>query len=351
MQQKPVIFANPIAETGTTMTRPAIRSNAVSNPASNTTARNPHDQARDEITTGLNAHRAFVSPKYLYDPLGSRLFEAITDLPEYYPTRTERAIFAQHAADMARAAGTGSTFIDLGAGNCEKARSLFDAFRPEQYVAIDISADFLDGALETLRRQFPAMDIQGLGMDFSAGLDLPATLNAHRRLFFYPGSSIGNFPPLSALALLTDIRRHCSASSNDMPGGGLLIGFDLVKDTTVLEAAYDDALGVTAAFNLNLLNHLNALIGSNFNVRDWRHRAVFNTRLSRIEMHLEAKRDLVVAWPDGVRAFREGEGIHTESSYKYALPEIRGLLMQAGFRDVRTWTDDAGWFAVCHAVI
>ena len=328
------------------MTRPAIRSNAVSNPASNTTARNPHDQARDEITTGLNAHRAFVSPKYLYDPLGSRLFEAITDLPEYYPTRTERAIFAQHAADMARAAGTGSTFIDLGAGNCEKARSLFDAFRPEQYVAIDISADFLDGALETLRRQFPAMDIQGLGMDFSAGLDLPATLNAHRRLFFYPGSSIGNFPPLSALALLTDIRRHCSASSNDMPGGGLLIGFDLVKDTTVLEAAYDDALGVTAAFNLNLLARLNREAGADFDLAGFRHEARWNTVQERVEMHLVSTRVQQVRLGGQRIVFAEGESIHTENSHKYRPERLRQLAEAGGWRDLALWTDPAGLFSV-----
>jgi len=301
-----------------------------------------------EITAGLNASRPFVSPKYLYDPLGSRLFEAITDLPEYYPTRTERGIFKRHMQDMARAAGTGATFIDLGAGNCEKARSLFDALRPKQYVAIDISTEFLEGALEALRRQFPDMDMLGLGMDFSSGLDLPATVGANQRLFFYPGSSIGNFSPLGALALLTDIRRHCGHGDHG-DNGGLLIGFDLVKDRAVLEAAYDDALGVTAAFNLNLLNHLNAIIGSNFNVRDWRHRALFNTQLSRIEMHLEAKRDVTVAWRGGSRTFSEGQAIHTESSYKYTLPDIRGILLQAGFRDVRTWTDDAGWFAVCHA--
>ena len=323
----------------------------------------PNDDIRhashDEITAGLNAPRPFVSPKYLYDPLGSRLFEAITDLPEYYPTRTEHGIFARHAADMARVAGTGSTFIDLGAGNCAKARSLFDAFRPAQYVAIDISAEFLDGALEALRRQFPAMDMLGLGMDFSSGLDLPATVGTTQRLFFYPGSSIGNFSPLGALALLTDIRRHCGSgnavnNAGNNPGsvgGGLLIGFDLVKDQAVLEAAYDDALGVTAAFNLNLLNHLNRLIGGNFDVRDWQHHALFNTRLSRIEMHLEAKREVTVEWHGGGRTFRAGEAIHTESSYKYTLSDIRGLLMQAGFRDVRTWTDDARWFAVCHASV
>jgi uncharacterized SAM-dependent methyltransferase len=162
-------------------------------------------------------------------------------------------------------------------------------------------------------------------------------------VFFYPGSSIGNFAPLAALALLKDLRRQAGTD------GSLLIGFDLVKDIDVLEAAYDDGLGVTAAFNRNLLLHLNALIGSDFDVRDWRHRAFFNERLSRIEMHLEVANDVDVTWPEGSRRFRAGERIHTESSYKYLLPEFHDVLKQAGFGQVRTWTDDNGWFAVCHA--
>ena len=299
-----------------------------------------------EIVDGLNAPGAWVSPKYLYDDLGARLFQAITELPEYYPTRVEQSIFARHAADMAQAIGPGSTFIDLGAGDCAKAGCLFPAIKPAQYVALDISADFLRDAVDALRLRFPEVEMLAVETDFSSGLALPATVKAGNRTFFYPGSSIGNFAPLAALNLLTDIRRNCLNEGGD---GGLLIGVDLVKDTLLLEQAYDDALGVTAAFNLNLLNHLNKLIGSDFSVRDWRHHALFNTRLSRVEMHLEARREVEVTWPGGQRRFGLGERIHTENSYKYILPEFESLLEQAGFARVRTWTDERGWFAVCHA--
>ena len=299
-----------------------------------------------EIIEGLSAPGAWVSPKYLYDDLGARLFQAITELPEYYPTRVEQGIFAHHAAEMAGAIGPGSTFIDLGAGDCEKAGSLFPAIKPAQYVAVDISADFLRDAVDALRLRFPAVEMLTVATDFSSGLALPATVNASRRTFFYPGSSIGNFAPLAALNLLTDVRRNCLHEGGD---GGLLIGVDLVKDSLMLEQAYDDALGVTAAFNLNLLNHLNKLIGSDFSVRDWRHHALFNARLSRVEMHLEAKQQVDVAWPGGGRRFGQGERIHTENSYKYILQQFHSLLEQAGFARVRTWTDEHGWFAVCHA--
>ncbi len=295
------------------------------------------------IVAGLSARAASLSPKYFYDALGSHLFEAITELPEYYPTRTERAIFTRHATTIAAAAGTGRTLIDLGAGNCEKAANLFGALRPARYVAIDISAAFLESALRDLRRLHPDLPMQGLALDFSGGLTLPATVSADRRLFFYPGSSLGNFAPPDALRLLRDVRGHCGED------GALLIGIDLVKDEAVLNAAYDDELGVTAAFNLNLLRHINRLIGSDFQPRDWRHEARYNSACSRIEMHLAARRDLVVNWPGGSRRFGAGERVHTENSHKYRLDEFSGLLKSAGFGGVSTWTDSQSWFAVCLA--
>jgi len=298
-----------------------------------------------EICAGLSRERAEVSPKYFYDQLGSKLFEAITQLPEYYPTRTERGIFERHAAEIARSVGTGATMIDLGAGNCEKARRLFPVLRPAHYVAVDVSAEFLRDALREMRGLFPDIAMQALGMDFSAGLTLPSSVRKEKRLFFYPGSSIGNFAPDNALALLRGLREQCS------PAGGLLIGVDLVKPAAVLEPAYDDALGVTAAFNLNLLNHLNRLINANFSVSDWHHVALFNHSHSRVEMHLEARRDLTVSWPGGGRRFTSGERIHTESSYKYEMQQFQGLLLKAGFKNVSTWTDERHWFAVCHASV
>ena len=298
-----------------------------------------------EINSGLLQEHAEVSPKYFYDPLGSKLFEAITQLPEYYPTRTERGIFERHAAEIAGNIGTGVTMIDLGAGNCDKARRLFPVLRPAQYVAVDVSTEFLFDALREMRGKFPDIDMQALGMDLSSGLTLPRSVRKDQRLFFYPGSSIGNFTPAAALELLRDLRRQCGAA------GGVLIGVDLVKPASILEPAYDDALGVTAAFNLNLLNHLNRLINANFNPADWRHLALFNAALSRIEMHLEARRNLTVSLPGGERRFARGERIHTESSYKYELLQFHALLVKAGFRNINTWTDERRWFAVCHASI
>ncbi len=299
------------------------------------------------VVAGLMAESPSVSPKYLYGPLGSRLFDAIPELPEYSPTRTERALLEACRDSVARAAGPAPTLIDLGAGNCEKARSLFQALKPGQYVAVDISVDFLRHTLSQLQRDFPELEMLGIGADFSSGLRLPDAVRHDNRLFFYPGSSIGNFTPEQALTFLAGIRAQCAGAH----GGGLLIGVDLVKSETLLQAAYDDALGVTAAFNLNLLNNLNALIGSDFAVGDWRHHALFNTQASRIEMHLEARRDLSVHWPGGTRAFRQGQRIHTENSYKYALPDFKALLLQAGFGRVQAWTDANHWFALCHAAI
>jgi dimethylhistidine N-methyltransferase len=301
---------------------------------------------RSAVIAGLMAEFPRVSPKYLYGPLGSRLFDAITELPEYYPTRTERAVLEACRDSMARAAGPEPTLIDLGAGNCEKARSLFQSLKPRQYVAVDMSVDFLRHSMSHLQRDFPHLEMLGIGTDFSAGLRLPDAVRRDNRLFFYPGSSIGNFTPEEAQVFLAGIRAQCVGAR----GGGLLIGVDLIKDESILQAAYDDVLGVTAAFNLNLLNNLNALIGSNFDVRNWLHHALYNSELSRIEMHLEARRDLEVRWPGGARAFAGGQRIHTENSYKYALEEFKVLLRRAGFREVHAWTDADGWFALCHAI-
>lgn len=299
---------------------------------------------REELLAGLMAPQASTSAKFLYDALGSKLFAAICELPEYYPTRTEAAIVEQHLGAIARSTGRGVTLIDLGAGDCGKAVRLFHALQPLQYVPVDISIAFLRDAVEDLRCRFPQVAMLGVGMDFSSALELPAQVRREKRLFFYPGSSIGNFSPDEAAAFLGRIRDACG------PDGGLLIGVDLVKGAEVLEPAYDDAIGLTAAFNLNLLRHLNQLIGADFDARDWRHRALFNARESRVEMHLEARGEVAVRWPGGGRRFAEGERIHTESSCKYTPERFTALLERAGFDGVRTWTDARGWFMVCHAL-
>jgi dimethylhistidine N-methyltransferase len=302
-----------------------------------------HSAVAAELDAGLRAAQASVSPKFFYDALGSKLFEAICELPEYYPTRTEAGIFKQAGAALAHAVGAGCTLVDLGAGNCAKAARLFPLLHPQQYVPVDISADFLHESVARLQQRFPHIEINALGMDFSSQLALPETVRQARRLFFYPGSSIGNFTPGEALAFLRRLRAQCDDD------GGVLIGFDLVKDHAVLERAYDDELGVTAAFNLNVLRHINALLGANFDVRDWRHVACFNASEHRIEMHLEARSNVFVRWPGGGREFRAGERIHTENSYKYQPQEAIDLLHEAGFGAAQLWTDSAQWFAVVHA--
>jgi dimethylhistidine N-methyltransferase len=298
---------------------------------------------RDALAAGLNAPQARIPSKYFYDPLGSQLFDAITRLPEYYLTRSEAAIFSRYAGDIARAVGTGRTLIDLGAGNCGKAVSLFGVLKPAHYVAVDIFAEYLETALVRLRQQFPDIGMTGLGMDMCDGLSLPASVPDAGRLFFYPGSSIGNFTPEDAAAFLTDLRRQCQRE------GGLLIGVDLIKEKALLDAAYDDALGVTAAFNLNALNNVNSVLGSNFDVRDWRHCGFFNQTMSRAEMHVETRLAVDVHWPGGARRFEAGERIHTENSYKYGVGEFGELLRRAGFRKLTSWTDQRNWFALFYA--
>ena len=301
------------------------------------------DAGPEAARAALLSPRPSIAPKYFYDALGSRLFEAITELTEYYPTRTEAAIFAARGAEMRAAFGTGSILVDLGAGNCAKAVSLFPVLEPKRYIAVDVSVEFLREALGQVQRQHPQLDVIGLGQDFSAGLDLPADLLAGGTpLFFYPGSSIGNFTRDEAYAFLRRI--HARAA-----GGSLLIGVDLVKPRPVLEAAYDDALGVTAAFNLNALRHLDAAIGSDFAPRQWRHVAFYDEAASRIEMHLEARQALVVRWPGGERRFAAGERIHTENSYKYHPKEFEALLREAGFAHVRHWASADGGYFVFYA--
>jgi len=325
------------------MTMPLAQQQSDLSPASNVRVASATPATIVEISSGLLAREAWTSPKYLYDALGSKLFEAICALPEYYPTRTEAAIFARHGAEIAHAVGPGSTLIDLGAGNCAKAASLFPLLHPAQYVAVDISYDFLSESLGRLQQRFPHIEMTGLGLDFSSRLDLPDSVREARRLFFYPGSSIGNFAPEQATAFL---RRLRASADGD---GGLLIGVDLIKDDTILDAAYDDALGVTAAFNLNMLRHVNGLIGADFDVRAWRHHGFFNADERRVEMHLEARSEQVVHWKGGQRRFAKGERIHTEDSYKYTRASFVGLLEQAGFSTVQVWTDPQQWFAVIYA--
>ena len=310
------------------------------------TAPNQHaPNPNSELSNGLLATPANVAPKYFYNLLGSKLFEAITLLDEYYPTRTEAAIFEAHIGDMARAIKQSGVhnacLIDLGAGNCAKSKALIPHIRPQQYVPIDISVEFLRDAAAAVQASFPALDIVAVGMDFSNNLVLPDAVQKDNRVFFYPGSSLGNFTPTDALHFLQQI--SSSAQGN---ASGLLLGIDLVKNAAVLEAAYDDAPGVTAAFNKNVLLNINDLLKADFDLRQWRHVALFNAVESRIEMHLEATAPCTVRWPGCERSFAVGERIHTENSYKYTIDSMTTLLKQAGFSQVQHWADTQNWFGV-----
>lgn len=329
---------------------PAVRTPRFINLRANATPGSQPSSAVFEITAGLTANAASVPPKFFYNTLGSRLFEAITVLDEYYPTRCEASIFhaagEQIASALAEQGLSLPCLIDLGAGNCAKALSLMPVLKPQQYVPVDISADFLKDAAGQVQNQFPALDIVAVGMDFSAGLVLPDEVQVGQRVYFYPGSSLGNFQPDEALTFLQHLADPLQGNAR-----GLLLGIDLVKQTHILEAAYDDALGVTAAFNKNVLRHVNDLLTADFDVRQWRHVALFNVEKSRIEMHLEATSELSAAWQGHVRRFAKGERIHTESSYKYTTESMTELFKKAGFRQITYWTDPNQWFAVFWAAM
>jgi dimethylhistidine N-methyltransferase len=295
-----------------------------------------------EIEMGLLAQTPFISPKFLYDPLGSHLFTAITLLPEYYPTNTEKYIFTQYQDQIADAVGVGGTLIDLGAGNCQKAEFFFDSVKPSHYLAIDFSAEYLQDAVKKLAGKYPHILMQCIGMDFSKQLIIPNSIPATKRTFFYPGSSIGNFLSSEALELLCQIKSQAS-------NGGLLIGVDLMKEDSVLMAAYDDPLKVTTAFNLNILRSVNSHLGSDFRVEQFRHKVKINHVENRVELYLEALEDLTVSWPENSKAFKAGDLIHTEHSHKYTIESIKQLLNNAGFKKIQIWTDPKDYFAVLYA--
>ena len=300
-----------------------------------------HDFA-PEIEMGLLADSAWISPKFLYDPLGSHLFTAITLLPEYYPSNTEKNIFTHYQEQITDAVGTGGTLIDLGAGNCQKAESFFNSLKPSSYIAIDFSVEYLEDALTKLKGKYPHIHMQSIGMDFSKQIIIPNSITTSKRTFFYPGSSIGNFSNSEAFGLLSQIKHQAK-------DGGLLIGVDLMKEDSILKAAYDDPLKVTAAFNLNILRSINTHLGSNFKVDQFSHKVKINHAEKRVELYLEAMEDLTVSWPDHSRVFKRGELIHTENSHKYTIESITQLLKNAGFEKTQIWKDPKDYFAVIYA--
>jgi len=292
------------------------------------------------VLAGLRETRKRISPKYFYDDTGSLLFEEITRQPEYYPTRTERRILSEHAADMAAAIGTGTVLMEPGAGSCEKVRLLLDALKPAAYVPIDIAGDFLQRSASALQREFPWLRITALRADFAAMPSLPADLTDGPRTLFYPGSTLGNFSPLHATSFLRHAKRLVGT------GGKLLIGVDLDKDSTTLNRAYNDSAGVTARFNLNILNHLNRILPADFQPSQFSHVAFYNRDCHRIEMHLESRTDQTVSAAGSTIHFTAGERIHTEISCKYSVESFTALAAAAGLNVRECWRDNDNLFAV-----
>ena len=302
------------------------------------------DQAAEirRLVDGLRASPATIEPKYFYDELGCTLYAAICQLDEYYPTRTERSIFQQHRQEIAEAIGGGGTFVDLGAGDCCKALGWLPFITPQRYLAVDIAGPSLDTALTNMAPDFPEIEMVGLVTDFSRTLEIPAELLTDRVTLFYPGSSIGNFAPPDAIRFMREMRRYTL-------GGGLLIGVDAKKDKARLDAAYADALGVTAAFNLNVLRHVNRVIGANFVESGWQHMGAYNEDAGRVEMHLRAVSKQSVNIVGLPREFAAGERIQSENSYKYTRQEFESMLRSAGFSQISVWTNDEQAFWVFYA--
>lgn len=298
-----------------------------------------HDFA-SAVREGLARPHKSLPCRFLYDPRGSALFERITTVPEYYPTRTELSILETHATEMTTGRGQPSVLVELGSGSSLKTEILLRTL-PDGliYIPIDVSVSALADAARRLKARFPTLDIRPLVGDFASGLTLPGDLPDSGRIAFFPGSTIGNFTPDEAMLLLSRLRTTIAPDR-------LLIGVDLKKAPETLVRAYADEQGVTAAFNLNLLTRINRELGADFDLAAFRHRALFNEPESRIEMHLESRAAQTVRLA-GVRfAFAPGETIHTENSYKYAASRLMGMARAAGWRQAALWTDPRGWFAV-----
>jgi dimethylhistidine N-methyltransferase len=297
---------------------------------------------REDVLRGLAQAQKALPPKYFYDEVGSALFEAICALQEYYPTRVETALLESHAGDIAARLGAETALIEFGSGASRKSRVLIEAARPAVYVPIDISGAALRAAGERLRGDFPALPIVAVCADYSRPLALPdlSAFAPKRRVIFFPGSTIGNFDPQDSVHFLRNAAQLAGS------GGALVIGVDVPKERAVLEAAYDDPQGVTAAFDLNLLARINRELGADFDLRAFRHRAFYCERLGRIEMHLESCKAQQVRIGDQTFAFAAGETIHTENSYKYSVPQFEALAAGAGFAARASWLDASGLFSL-----
>ena len=298
----------------------------------------------EEVLNGLKQVPRAIPPKFFYDQTGSEIFDAICETDEYYVTRTEINILETHQKDIAKHIGPNCLLIEPGSGSSQKVRVLLDALKPHTYLPMDISRDYLKLAAQDVANDYPWLDVQAACIDYTAPINLPP--NEHdntrdtRKIAFFPGSSIGNFEPSQARTFLQNIANMVQ------PGGGLLIGVDLKKDPDLLHAAYNDANGSTAAFNLNLLTRINRELNGNFDVDTFSHNAFYNEKKGRVEMHLVSEQTQNIKIDDQDFQFTAGERIHTESSYKYHIEEFQNLARQAGFQPTKVWTDEDRLFSV-----
>lgn len=294
---------------------------------------------RSEILAGLRSRPKSISPKYFYDERGSKLFDQICKAPEYYATRTEIELLSRYAADIAEMGGANCLLVELGSGSSTKVRLLLDMLHPAAYMPIDISRDYLIDTANRLAADCPWLDVHATCMDYTQQIELPFD-PGFKKVIFFPGSSIGNFEPPDAIQLLTMIAHKMR------PDDMLIVGVDLKKDTATLNAAYNDAQGITAAFNKNLLAHINRRLGANFDLENFSHFAFYNEPAGRIEMHLESLYDQIVVVAGSPTSFKRGERIHTENSYKYSIEEFLDMGARAGLSHMNTWTDSQRLFSI-----
>lgn len=299
-----------------------------------------HADFYSDIIQGLSASEPYISPKYFYDEIGSKLFEKICATPEYYPTRTEVNIIRDNINDIVENLGEECLLIEPGSGDSYKVRLLLDALRPIAYFPIDISQRYLQDEAQKLAQEFTWLNVHAVCADFTGKLKLPYHVKATNKVAFFPGATIGNFLPEQAVSVLTEIKNMVGL------GGGLLIGVDLHKDTAILNAAYNDEKGFTAKFNLNLLTRINRELNANFDVANFKHHAFFNEKKSRIEMHLLSLQNQQIDIGEQKFNFKKDQSILTEYSHKYTRDSFIAVATQAGFEAVECWLDGNELFSV-----
>ncbi|MFV2061066.1 MAG: L-histidine N(alpha)-methyltransferase [Gammaproteobacteria bacterium] len=293
-----------------------------------------------EVIDGLQKENKVIPPKFFYNEQGSKIFDAICDSPEYYPTRTEIDILKNNATEISQYIDADCLLIEPGSGSSQKVRLLLDTLKPSVYMPMDISKDYLIQIAKDVSSEYSWLDVHAACIDYTDKIKLPYNMDDVHKVAFFPGSSIGNFEPADAVKFLQNIAEIVK------PGGGILIGVDLKKDVETLNAAYNDSHGVTADFNLNLLTRINQELDANFDLNGFEHKAFYNDKKGRIEMHLKSKEQQTVKVGDHSISFSENETIHTENSYKYTISEFQDLLKDAGFEPLRVWTDDNDLFSV-----